>query len=220
MTADRVLALVGLVLSLLLLTRFGPPAWRTWRIFAGAKTRRMADAGPLEIPPPVPVGDRLDELEALGFRRIGERYLQLPGSPLRYEWLVGDESGETYVVAVPSVVVGTLVAAYSSFDDGTWVQTNFPRGETIVRRSFFASFVPTNLTDMIAAHRRQVDTLRAAHGNPRLIHTMADTLRMDADYRTRHGGATLRRLTLRIMTPALAALGLAVICGLLLLLDR
>jgi hypothetical protein len=45
----------------------------------------MADAGPLEISPPEPVARRLDELEALGFTRIGERFLQLPGTPLRYE---------------------------------------------------------------------------------------------------------------------------------------
>ncbi len=195
MPFERILALAGLLLALLLLFRFGPTAWRSWQIYSGARTRRMADAGPLEIAPPAPVADRLRELADLGFTRIGERYLQLPGSPIRYEWLVGDASGETYVIVLPSLVTGAFMACYSSFDDGTWVQPNFPRGEVVVRRSFFASFVSTTVVDAIAAHRRQVETLRAAHGAPRAIRTMADTLRMDADYRTRHGGATLRRLT-------------------------
>jgi hypothetical protein len=49
---------------------------------------------------------------------------------------------------------------------------------------------------------------------------MADTLRMDVDYRTHHGGSTLRTLTARNMTPALGAAGLAVIFAVLLLLAR
>jgi len=49
---------------------------------------------------------------------------------------------------------------------------------------------------------------------------MADTLRMDADYRSRHGGATLRGITLRNMTPALAAAALAAVAVLLLLVSR
>jgi hypothetical protein len=215
MLIERILAAAGLFISLLLLWRFGPPAWRAWQIYAGVRSRRMADAGPLEISPPEAVAHRLDDLEALGFTRIGERFLKLPDAPLRYEWLVGEESGETYVIVVPVAGLATLVACYTSFDDGTWVQTNFPRGESITRRDFFASFVSTNLTEMLAAHRRQVATLRAAHGTPRSIRTMADTLRMDAEYRTRHGGVTLRRLTFKLISPALAAGALAVISFLL-----
>jgi hypothetical protein len=45
---------------------------------------------------------------------------------------------------------------------------------------------------------------------------MADTLRMDADFRTHHGGLTLRPLTYRLLTPAIAAALLAVICAALL----
>jgi hypothetical protein len=220
MLIERILAAAGLFLSLLLLWRFGPPAWRAWQIYSGVRSRRMSDAGPLEITPPDLVASRLDGLEALGFTRIGERFIQLPGMPLRYEWLVGEESGETYVIVLPVAGLGTMVASYSSFDDGTWVQTNFPRGESITRRDFFASFVATNLADMLAAHRRQVGTLRAAHGTPRSIRTMADTLRMDAEYRTRHGGVTLRRLTFRLIGPALAAAALAVISLLLGVLAR
>lgn len=220
MPIERILAAAGLIISLLLLSRFAPPAWRAWQIYSGVRSRRMADAGPLEISPPEAVAARLDELEALGFTRIGERFLQLPGTPLRYEWLVGEASGETYVIVVPVLGLGTLVACYSSFDDRTWVVTMFPRGESIVRRDFFASFVSTNLVDMLAAHRRQVAKLRAAHGSPRSIRTMADTLRMDAEYRTRHGGLTLRRLTYRQIGPALGAAALAVISFLLGVLAR
>jgi len=216
MSAERLVALVGLVVSLLLLAQLGPSALKVWRIYSGVRTRRMADAGPLEIPPPDQVAQRLAELAPLGFTRIGERFLQLPGTPIRYEWVVGEDSGETYVVLVPSPVMGCLVAMYSSFADSTWVQTNFPRGSVVDRPTFQASFVATSIPDALAAHRAQVARLALTHGHPRFIRTMADTLRMDADFRVHHGGMTLRPLIPRLIGPAVAAAILAVLCALLL----
>lgn len=219
MSSERLLALAGLVVALLLLSRLGPGAWRSWRIYAGVKGRRMADAGPLEIPPPLGVADRIADLRALGFGRIGERYIKLPGAPIRYEWLLGEPSGEVYALVVP-LLQGALVACYSSFDDGQWIQTTFPRGATVERPLFQASFVPTTVGDTVAYHRAALARLEAAHGRPRTVRTMADSLRMDDDYRRRHGGATLGGLTWSIVAPALGALALAVISGLLLLLGR
>jgi len=59
----------------------------------------------------------------------------------------------------------------------------------------------------------------ASGRNPRRILTMADTLRMDADYRTRFGGVTLRRLTATVVLPALLAAALAVFAALALLVE-
>jgi hypothetical protein len=220
MSTERVIALVGLVVSLLLLGQLGPPALRTWRIYSGVRNRRLADAGPLEIPPPEPVAQRLAELGKLGFTRIGERFVQLPGLPIRYEWVVGEQSGMTYIVLVPSTLGGSLVGLYSSFEDSTWVQTNFPRGAIVERPNFTATFVDTSLEDALDRHRAQVARLVAAHGTPRSIRSMADTLRMDADFRIHHGGLTLRPLTVKLVAPALGAAALAVLCALLLLLGR
>jgi hypothetical protein len=228
MTAERVLELAGLFLSLVLLRRFAPPAIRSWRVYSGAKTRRLADAGPLAVAPSPPVAAALEELGRLGFERIGERYLQLPGTGLRYDWVVGEKSGEnlgenvgaTFVVVVPSTVVGAFVACYSVFPDGTWLQTHYPRGETIERPDFVVSFVSTSIADTLAAHRRRLTALMAVHGPPRPVRSMADALWADNDYRTRHGGKTLQRLTLVIATPAIAAAGLALISAALLLLGR
>jgi hypothetical protein len=220
-TPERILAVTSLVISLLLLGRFGPPAWRSWRILAGVKERRLADAGPLEVPPPEPLAAPLAELRALGFHRIGERWLKLPGTPVRYEWVMGEPSGEVYVVALPSIAMGGVFAAcYTSWDDGTWVQTSYPRGAVVERPQFHANFVATSLADALEAHRRTVDAYRAHLGQPRRILTMADTLRMDADYRSRHGGATLGAITMRNVTPALAAGALAIVAILLLLVAR
>lgn len=219
MSPERLLAMAGLVVSLLLLARFGPPAWRSWRILVGVRSRRMADAGPQPVPPPPIVAELLDQLAALGFARIGERWLQLPGTPVRYEWVVGEPSGEVYACILPSVL-GVFAACYSSFPDGTWIQTSYPRGAMVERPQLHASFVTTSIADAVAAQRRTVERYRPSLGQPRRVLTMADTLRMDADYRTRHGGETLRGLTWRNSTPALGAATLALICALLLLVGR
>jgi len=218
--AERTLELAGLALAILLLLRFGPPASRAWRIYAGTKTRRLADAGPLEIVPPAPVAAVLEQLGTIGFSRIGERYVVLPSRGRVDEWTWRDETGSTYVSIVPSRYIGALMCAYSVFPDGLWLQTNFPRGETLDRPDHIARVVDSNPVDAIAAHRADIDRLRPAHGNPRLVRTMAESLRMDAEYRSRLGGSTLRRLTVNLMAPAFAAAGLAIICGLLLLLGR
>lgn len=220
MSTERAIALLGLVVSLLLLWQVGPPAWRAWRIYIGVRNRRLADAGPLEVPAPAPVAARIDELGELGFTRIGERFLRLPGTPIRYEWVVGEPSGEAYACLVSSPIGGCLVSMYSSFEDSTWVQTNFPRGAVVQRPSFFATFVGTSLGDAVNLHRAEVQRLAAEHGPPRRIRTMADSLRMDADYRTHHGGVTLRPLTAKLVAPAVGAATLAVLCGLLVLLGR
>lgn len=220
MPPERILALAGLVLSLLLLGRFGSPAMRSWQIFAGTKHRRLADAGPLAVAPPPAIAPAIEDVRALGFDRIGERYLQLPGSGLHYDWVFAEASGATYIVVVPSRVVGAFVVCYSVFPDGTWLQTQYPRGETLERRDLVVSFGASNIGDTLSAHRRRLAALEALHGSPRPIRTMADALWADDDYRTRHAGKTLRRLTVSIATPALAAIALAVICAALLLLGR
>jgi hypothetical protein len=220
MSAERLVALAGLVVSLFLLRQLGPPAWRAWQIYIGVRNRRLADAGPLQIPPPEPVASRIAELAELGFARIGERLLKLPGTPVRYEWVVGEPSGQTYAALVPTSIGGCLVSLYSSFDDSTWVQTNFPRGAVVQRPTFFATFVATSLRDALDLHRAEVRRLAAEHGRPRQIRTMADTLRMDADFRTHHGGLTLRPLTAKLVAPGLGAAAVAVLCGLLVLFGR
>ena len=103
--AQRTLELAGLALAILLLLRFTPPAMRAWRVYAGVRTRRLADAGPMAIAPSGPVAAILDQLRAIGFSRIGERSLVMPTGTTAFEWLWADETGSTYVAVVPSRVV-------------------------------------------------------------------------------------------------------------------
>jgi hypothetical protein len=164
------------------------------------------------------VGAQIRALNELGFSRVGERSLRLPQG-LLYEWIVRDATGATYVSIVPVHVLGALTVCYTSFGDGTWIQTSYPRGETIERPDFHCSFVTTSVADLVTTHRAIIERLRPAHGDPRRIMTMADTLRMDADYRTRFGGVTLRRLTAQVVVPALLAAAIAVFSALALLVE-
>jgi hypothetical protein len=219
--AERTIELAALGLAILLLLWFVPPAMRAWRVYAGTRTRRLADAGPDEIPPPAPVAAVLEQLATLGFHRIGERTLVLPDGRRAFEWLWADETGYTYVAVVPSrILSGALVACYTAFADWSWLQTNFPRGESIDRPQYTARAVTTTVADAVAAHRAEAGRLVPIHGAPRPVRTMADSLQHDAEYRTRHGGVTLRALTFRIMAPAFIAASLAILAGLLLLLSR
>jgi len=219
--AERTIELAGLGLAILLLLWFVPPAMRAWRLYSGTRSRRLADAGPDEIPPPAPVATVLGELAGLGFHRIGERTLVLPDGRRLFEWLWADDTCYTSVAVVPSrILSGALVACYTAFADWSWLQTNFPRGETIDRADYHARAVSTSVTDAVAAHRAEAGRLVSTHGAPRPVRTMADSLVHDAEYRTRHGGVTLRRITFRIMAPAFIAAALAILSGLLLLISR
>jgi hypothetical protein len=217
---ERTLELAGLLLSILLLLWFTPSALRALRLYGGVRTRRPVPAGPLEVAPPEEVSLAIADLRRLGFTRIGERTLQLPDGPIRMEWIMSDGPATTYALVVASRVFGYFMSLYSAYYDGTWVQTSYPRGETIDRPDYIARFVETSIEDAVTIQRRELARLRAGHGQPRSIRSMADAMQLDADYRTRHGGLTLRRLTGRAVVPALGAAGLALICGSLLLLGR
>jgi hypothetical protein len=203
MTAERALALVMLVLSGLLLTRLAGPAWRVWRIYAGTRRRRQADAaGTAPLPPPA-VGVRLDALVALGFERIGETFVDLPDVGRRFAWQVGAADHEAYATIVPSAVVGALTGIYSAWPDGTWLSTMHPIGETIDDGRLIVQRVPTTVEAAAAAHSARLTTLAAHHGRPRAVSSLSDVLALDAFYRSRYGGRTLARRTARLVAPAL-----------------
>lgn len=211
----QALAGVACIGALAFLAILLPSAWRIWRIYAGAPTRRLTDAGPEVIPPPPDVAERLEELRDLGFHRIGERWAALPGVPIYYEWVVGDTSGATNIGLVTVLGVGALLECNTVWDDGMWIQTAFPRGVVLERPSLSVTFVTSTVARAVATHRERVERLRPSHGTPRAVLTMADSLRMDGELRSRFGNATLRPLLVPALWPALLAAMLVVGFGLL-----
>jgi len=204
---ERILAIVLFVLSGVMLVRVGPAAVGGWRIYAGTGRRRQKDATARVPLAPPDVADREALLEPLGYHRLGVTSLDLPDGE-RFAWIVAAEDGDSYAIIVPRRGSFALTGIYSAWRDGMWLGTSHPRGEAADRPNLQMRSVSTTLEDAVAAHREALERLRTVHGDPRPVRRMPDMLALDADYRERFGGSRLRPLTMRLMTPALLALGM------------
>ena len=213
---ERLLALAVFISSALLLLRLGPAAVRSWRIYAGTGQRRQEDAAGRAPAAPPGVLDRVNLLAAEGYHRLGETRLMLPVGE-RFAWIMAAADAESYAILVNAPASGGLTGIYSAWLDGTWLATLHPRGQAFDRQGLQVRIIPTTLAEAVAAHRAGLARVRAAHGEPRPIRSMADMLALDADYRSRFGGQRLRPLMLRIVVPALLV-GLIVLLSLVLLL--
>ncbi len=193
--ASRLFDLVLLVFLLVLLWQLLPRAWRVTQIYAGIRSRRLEDGSTIAPPPPPGVTRLGEQLSDIGFRRIGERTLVLPGVGRRFEWNLVDASTTTYVslVPVPTTPLGARLSCYSAFADGAFVATTFPDGGVVQRDDLWTGPAGRNPAECVDEHRRRVADFARVHGVPLRNQTMADLLARDAMYRQRHGGATLRR---------------------------
>lgn len=190
----RIVDLVFVVVFVLLLTRMLPAALHMARVYFGIRRRRLADGTGKSPPPPPAVAAMAGWLERLGFRRIGERYAILPGNKQVFEWNVVDQATTTYasLVSTPGTRAGLLLGYYSAFSDGAFVATMFPSGASVERPDFLGGAVGTSPEDAYAEHQRRVSAFSQQHGSPLPNRSMADLLRRDDTYRSRHGGITLR----------------------------
>lgn len=190
----RLLDLVVLVALLAICLRLVPSAFRIVQLYVGVRDRRLTDGSSFAPPAPPAVASAAERLVQLGFERIGERTLVLPGEKRRFEWNLVDRATTTYVALVPTTasVGGVLMACYSAFADGSFVQTTWPKGATIQRPDLVTTAVTGSLEDALAMHISIVAKFSRLHGQPLPNGSMADLLARDATYRTRHGGATLR----------------------------
>jgi hypothetical protein len=214
-STERWLALGVFVGAVWILLRLGPAAIRSWQIYARTGKRRQEDAAGRAPLQPVGVADRAAAMAGLGYSRLGETRLLLPVGE-RFAWIIAAADAESYAILVESPRGPALTGIYSAWSDGTWLGTIHPRGEPFDRRGLLVQIVSTTLADAVAAHRSGMDRLKASHGSPRPIRSMADMLALDADYRTRFGGSRLRPITMRIVVPAIgvaliAALALAIV---------
>ena len=216
MTVQRLIELVLLLASAWLFLRLAPAAIGSWRIYAGTGRRRQEDAtGHAPAPGPIVV-ERSAELASLGYHPLGETQLVLPTGE-RFARILAADDGESYVILTEGSVASALSGIYSAWPDGTWLCTIHPRGEPSNRADLIVRIVPSGLPDAVTSHRDGVAQVRAGQGEPRRIERMPDMLALDADYRTRFGGSRLRRITARVMAPAIVA-GIVAVLALVLLL--
>ena len=203
MSFERLIALLLVLASAVYFARLAPIAIQGWRVYSGTGRRHQQDATGRTPDMPPDVADRIALLEQAGYHRLGETSLELPVG-IRYAWIVAADDAESYAILAGGMPARpSRTGIYSAWSDGTWLGTQHPFGAQIDRAGLQVRAVATTLGDAVRTHREAVERLRVVHGAPRSVHSMADMLALDIDYRTRFGGMRLRPLTLRIVLPAL-----------------
>lgn len=220
------------------LLAIGVPLYRMIVVYRGASTRRQFDASAAGLQPSEAVATVLGQLRLLGFSRLGEAQVDLPGfrsvqltttgSP-RVEGQATDRhtifvlvDAERTVMAETGQVPGVrvLVSLNSIFGDSSVVETMYPLGESIDDADFHSGHSKLSLAAAYEEQRMHVARWNATHGSAQVISTMNDYLRADATYRERYSKRKLRGpLIRRQLLPAAIAVVLIVIFALLLLND-
>ncbi len=213
------------------------PLWRVWRVYDGSSTRRPFDASDAGLQPPPELMPYLSTLMRLGFHRLGEAQLDIPGvravtlTATGEPRIVGDQTtrhtifvfvdGDGTVVAETGVVprAPLLASLNSIYPDGSVVETMYPRGETIDDKDFHSGHSKHSLERAYDDQRGVMDRWRREHGAPRVISTMADYLRADADYRDRFAKRKLRGPLVRrqLLPTALITAGIVALAAIMLL---
>jgi hypothetical protein len=204
------------------------PLVRMIQIYAGVDKRRPFDVSSAGLTPPPELVPTISALMRLGFKRVGEAGLVLPGtkavalSATGSPRLEGESSahhtifvmvdGGATVVAETGQVPGVpiLVSLNSAFGDGSVVETMYPRGESIDDPDFHSGH---NSVSLEAAYMDQLTEIRRwtmRHGSPRLVGNMGDYLRTDAEYRDRFAKRKLRGPLLRRQIGPAALIAMAV----------
>ena len=200
------------------------PLWRTVTVYSGVNRRRPFDSSNLGLQPTGELGEVVEALRRLGFERLGEAQLDVPGvraveltasghprvsgSPVdRHTVFVMVDSGRTVVGEVSQVPHNRpQVSLNSIFGDASVVETMYPRGESIHDHDLHSGHNTRSLDRAYDDQRIEVDRWRLRHGPPRPINSMADYLRADATYREHYAKRTLRGpLIRRQLIPAAIA---------------
>lgn len=207
---DNLPLLVGLVLvgGGVVWQAYG--TWRGWQIVRGARARRPRDATGQAGLLPAELGRWHDELRALGFSRLGETGIDVPGQrSTHYSWVMIDETGTVEVELVGGQGVPPLLGFVSTFGDGAAVQTMLPLGETIRREDFVSTVEKDSVQAAVERHRAEVKAFETRHGRPLPVRSMGDHLRHDVTYRERHATRFLMSGFVRTSAIAWLVLGIA-----------
>jgi hypothetical protein len=212
------------------------PLWRMWVVYSGSSSRRPFDASGAGLAPPRELEPVIAGLMQLGFQRLGEAQLDLPGvrsveltataqpriageSVTRHTIFVMVDADGTVIAETGQVPhVPILVSFNSVFADSSVVETMYPRGESIHDADFHSGNNTRSLDRAYDEQRVEMNRWRLRHGTPRTISTMADYLRADADYRERFARRKLRRPFIRrqLIPSALVAAAIVVLAVLML----
>jgi hypothetical protein len=183
--------LIILVILYLILYNRGRAGFLTLLISFGAGKRRSEDISGEELPVPPELKHAVETLSKLGFSRLGEVRVKIPG---------GQSAGSRIFISkdkrvFAEVTESRIVLFTTVFTDDGVVETGFPVGENFNTRKFQSHTVTADIEQAYNHHLQQIKGFRKPHGVPRKISTMPDYLAWDAMYREKHVARKMRRHT-------------------------
>jgi hypothetical protein len=184
--------LIWLVLALILWNR-GRAGMETLAISFGAGKRRATDVSDPEAPLPPELKSHVSILSELGFSRLGEVKVALPGGQAVKSRIFLSEDGTVF--AELAETQRGLVVFTTVFPDEAVMETGFPVGENIATRNFRSHTITKDLGRAYRHQLEQAEAFGKTHGAPRKVASMRDYLDWDAMYRRRYVKRKMRRHT-------------------------
>jgi hypothetical protein len=181
----------GLVVICILVWRLIDIGWRGWmglRVVLGAKRRKSIDVSAWKLQPPARAGANIAALNALGFTRLGETQVQLPGGKAPTVWVLVDPG-----CTIQAEVAFGMVSFTSYFREDILVVTDYPSGEHIEQARYQSHTMTRGIPEAYQHHQRQVEKFRSRYGEAHALQGMADYLRWETVGRTLYGSVKLRR---------------------------
>jgi len=212
---DRIQAVALLIVSAVMMVGSVPYAIRAWQVYTGTGRRRQEDATGRAPLPSEALLERLAALAGFGYQPIGETRTGLPTGEM-FARIAAADDGESYAIVIDGAAdAGSSMGIYSAWPDGQWLGTFHPSGSPLEQPNLRLQVGAGTLGEAVALHRRELERLRRAHGEPRRVARMADMLELDADYRVRFGGREFRPLVVRAVLPALIGAALTALAAVL-----
>jgi hypothetical protein len=174
--------LLVIVILLIVLWNRGRGGIDTLLIRFGAAKRRSMDVSGQEIPVPPELKYTIEALAKLGFKRLGEVQVELPGKRTSFSRLFVSKDQKVFVDLAES----RILLFTSVFKDDAVVETGFPVGENISGKNFQSHTVTTGMEPALRHQRAQLEAFGKTHGPVRKIKTIPDYQVWEAMYRRRY----------------------------------
>jgi len=191
-----------LVVYFLVLWNRGRAGWETLQISLGAKKRRSADVSAEGAPLPPELKLYVEELTRLGFERLGEVQVAVPGG-MAVKSRIYASSDRTVFAELAET--GGLAVFYTVHPDDAVVETGFPLGENIHTRYFRSHTILGGLEQAYRHQTSQAEEFARIHGQPRRVAAIGEYLEFESMYRRTHVARKMRRHT-RLAVLEIAAL--------------
>lgn len=160
-------------------------------------------------PPPAAVAALLGDLGRLGFQVIGVTDTALGRRPPIRVWILTESGGagttwaEVTVARTPMVIFMSRAGDLSRAGDGRFIETSYPRGETIDHQYVLARRITSSAEDALREHRVALAQWASHSGPPVVVRDLDGYRQVEAELRERTGGFRIGAYLERVVEPGL-----------------